>query len=522
MTWMDLWKLAARNLQQRKLRVSLNLVGIVLGCTLVLMTAAGTAGVETAFQVLFDSSEFAREIEVRPSYGSHRQPPESEIQVSERIPPARRQRLREELTKAWQNENRTEFDYRIQPSQMDDLARIPHVIRVVPDFYLGCTVDTSTWMRAQDDLSETAVVALDVEQSVAERRLVAGRLAATESRQQDLMISELLAYQMGFATDAELQQVLGQPLTIRFRAQSGKMHSLNWLVSEQGVDYDLQTQLAGSIDKLVDNLDATELSEAEQMLIRRFAEAVLPSGGTQDVYQSRSFTICGVLRSEGKDMNLSSMFREFIGATDADLMIHHLAARELLRAQPDNTSLYGVKVVVDSTRNLRAAEESIKQLDLNAHSALWAWDRIEHQIQTVGTVIYALAAAVLLMAAVGISNTLFISVVQRTKEFGILKSVGMKDRDVLRLMLCEGVLLGAAGALLATLLSMLLAVCGRGLLSMYVNYRANTDVQGVFFELGPLSIAATWAFAIAVSTLASALPAWRASRLDPVVAMRQE
>ena len=129
--------------------------------------------------------------------------------------------------------------------------------------------------------------------------------------------------------------------------------------------------------------------------------------------------------------------------------------------------------------------------------------------------------AILLTAAVGISNTLIISVVERTPEFGIMKSIGARDSHLLKLMIAEGAILGGIGAAIAILLSVLIGFLGQSLLKMYVESRMQTEVGGNLFQFSLLPALLILLISVTLCVTASLLPAWRAARLDPVVAMRR-
>ena len=110
---------------------------------------------------------------------------------------------------------------------------------------------------------------------------------------------------------------------------------------------------------------------------------------------------------------------------------------------------------------------------------------------------------------------------ERTPEFGIMKSLGARDRHILLLMLFEGTLLGVVGALLAVFSSWVAALAGQGILRRYVEHRIQDTVSGNLFSFSPLAIVTAFGLGILICSLASILPAWRAARLDPVVAMRR-
>jgi putative ABC transport system permease protein len=118
-------------------------------------------------------------------------------------------------------------------------------------------------------------------------------------------------------------------------------------------------------------------------------------------------------------------------------------------------------------------------------------------------------ALALALAAVGLYGVISYSVARRTSEVGLRMALGASRGDVLRLVLAQGLKLVGVGIVAGALLS---AVVARVLESL---------LYGVS-ELDPLAYAAAALVLLGVGGLANAVPAWRASRIDPMRALRYE
>jgi putative ABC transport system permease protein len=121
----------------------------------------------------------------------------------------------------------------------------------------------------------------------------------------------------------------------------------------------------------------------------------------------------------------------------------------------------------------------------------------------------AFALLALLLAALGLYGLLAYSVGRRTREIGVRMSLGAKPADVSRLVVGDGLRLVLLGNAI-------------GLAAAFVGGRL---VASLLFAVGPgdaLTLAGASATLLAVSLLASALPAWRAARVDAAVALRHE
>jgi ABC-type lipoprotein release transport system permease subunit len=88
-------------------------------------------------------------------------------------------------------------------------------------------------------------------------------------------------------------------------------------------------------------------------------------------------------------------------------------------------------------------------------------------------------------------------------------------------MICEGVFLGIIGAAFSISISWLLTWCAQFPLRAYVEGQIGGEMPGQLFQFSWPAAAGVLVVAIAICSMASLLPAWRAARLDPVVAMRR-
>lgn len=112
------------------------------------------------------------------------------------------------------------------------------------------------------------------------------------------------------------------------------------------------------------------------------------------------------------------------------------------------------------------------------------------------------------------------SVLERTTEFGIMKALGASGRQVMGMMLWEGAMIGLFGSVIASLASFLFAGGIERLVQQYVSYRLGTSFIGNVFQFTWMEILAVVGVAVVFCTIASVFPAFRASRLDPINAMR--
>jgi len=146
---------------------------------------------------------------------------------------------------------------------------------------------------------------------------------------------------------------------------------------------------------------------------------------------------------------------------------------------------------------------------------------------TIELFLGGIAAISLLVAGVGIMNIMIVSLMERTREIGILKALGMKGRTVLAIFISEAVIVGLLGAVFGVGLGWVLAnvaanVFTGGGFAFGGAQRAVSDGFAITPVLTPELLVGALGFGIAVSVIFAIYPAWRASKLKPVDALRYE
>ncbi len=224
---------------------------------------------------------------------------------------------------------------------------------------------------------------------------------------------------------------------------------------------------------------------------RRFGKKI---GDTLTV-QGRKLAVVGVFHS-------GSLF------FDRCLVVPLDVAREVAGKSPNLVSSFYVEVaegVTDAAPVARRIEEKLPDVrawtteDVNREAAsLWA---------EVDAFLLAIASIAVVVGAVGIVNTMLMSVIERTGELGVLRATGWTQRDVMRLILIESAGLGVGGGALG---------CAIGAVAV--------ATAGAFLPLKPVVTApllfGCLGLAVVLGTLGGLYPAWRAARLDPIEAIR--
>jgi putative ABC transport system permease protein len=137
----------------------------------------------------------------------------------------------------------------------------------------------------------------------------------------------------------------------------------------------------------------------------------------------------------------------------------------------------------------------------------------KEQIDLFLTIIYALLGLAIIIAVLGIVNTLALSVIERTREVGLLRAIGMQRRQLRRMIRLESVAIALLGAVLGMIMGVVFGVVlQRAIADQGIDVLSIPWVQLVIFV----------AISGLVGVLAALLPARRAARLDILTAIATE
>ncbi len=211
---------------------------------------------------------------------------------------------------------------------------------------------------------------------------------------------------------------------------------------------------------------------------------------------------------------------ERLGLRGHEILLPQERALELwdLTSRHEKDQFPRVEVRVKRAEDVDAVKAQLKNMGYETLATTDLIKMIKTSFLVLEGFLGCIGAIGLIVALFGIANTMAMSVLERTREIGIMKALGARNRDIRRLFLLEAAWIGWIGGVVG--------LSGGWLLGKLLN----TIARGVFELLSRTSLfhvsvwlaAGSLAFAVAVSVVAGVIPAVRASRKDPVVALRYE
>ena len=160
-------------------------------------------------------------------------------------------------------------------------------------------------------------------------------------------------------------------------------------------------------------------------------------------------------------------------------------------------------------------KEKIGEEDFTIQTPIQALGTINTILNIINIIVSGIAAISLLVGGLGIANTMYTSVLERTREIGTMKAVGAKNKDILTIFLIESGLLGLIGGIIGALLGLGFAYTA----SLGVNAFFKSDIFVPQFSLPLLLVAIAFSFVIGI--VSGVLPALQASKLKPTEALRR-
>jgi len=231
---------------------------------------------------------------------------------------------------------------------------------------------------------------------------------------------------------------------------------------------------------------------------------------------NNTFTVVGVLEKKGGSFGNNQDDIALIPFSTATVVYGTENMRRLVLAfqMQEGADLDQVKTQV---RDVLRSRHNLKKDDKDDFQILAQEELLETFSKVLGyitAILGGVVAVALLVGGIGIMNIMLVSVTERTREIGIRKSIGARRRDVLVQFLIEAIVLSGFGGLVGVAGGFLLAMLARLIISRWVTFPAvHTPLWAIF---------GAFTFCAILGVIFGIYPAAKASKLDPIEALRYE
>ena len=492
MSFLDILNLALRNLRQAKLRAGLTTMGIIVGVAVIVTMVSFGLGLQRNMLARFKALDLFNEMTV---FGKSLSTLASTLDRGRQDSDGgerRRPRLRPET-------NPTRI---LNDDAVAEIAKIPGVAYIEPS--IGFPVFIRANGRVQTQFVTGAMVP---NASSRFKEFVGGQMISAPDAD-EVVVNERFTREFDFAKP---EDAVGK--TIEFLAPK-----------DEQKESDKKTPPE---DEGPSNFFGLPLDEGND------------DSKAAGNLVAHTFRIAGVLNTEMKDgVGQGGMRGMFPGGniyipvqTARQWIIDHRGpmgrvalalAREKGALGPSDVEGYDTAVVrVTDPVELTEVRKRLTELGFGSFSIVDQLDQIRTVFLILDSVLGLLGGISLLVASFGIANTMIMSILERTREIGIMKAIGAEDREIKLIFFFEAAVLGIVGGVIGVLLAW-----GIDGIANRAAYRFILKPQGAsfidFFSLPPYLSIGAMLFALLVSIAAALYPATRAARIDPVKALRHD
>ncbi len=230
--------------------------------------------------------------------------------------------------------------------------------------------------------------------------------------------------------------------------------------------------------------------------------------------ETQSFIISGVTVKPATSISITSN-QTLLSSNDAA----QLSAFVNNGTTAANKFLIASVHVINGTdpQTLKTVKAAIEKLGYNAQTVADTQKLLNQVITILQSVVLGFGVITLIASFFGVVNTQYISVLERTREIGLMKALGMSRHSVSLLFVVEATWIGFMGALLGSVV----AIVAGTLLNPWISHKLNFGNEHLLIYK-PLQVVGLIVFLMLITTFAGLLPARKASRLDPIEALRTD
>lgn len=462
MSWIDLLRMSSGNLKRRKLRTFLTVLGVVIGTASIVVMISLGLGLQKSMYEDIERSGGLTEIEVMPS------------------------------------ENMWEMDSSSSPEEetlvtddvVEKIKTLDHVVYASPVLNVSAIALKGNY-EGWIDLNGMSHEALEhMEIPLAE----GGKLPTPNSGNLELVYGNMVLQNFNNKSGGGGYWETGELPDIDL------MRDTIFLILDQDAYYQSSSGVFG--EEPGGEVSAPKVAKKYSVKASGVVE-----GGIEDWNQFSYSTYCDL------ETLKTTLKKEFKGRPIPGQPVSK-------NGKPYNYFVYNsAKVKVDDLNRVEEVSAVIREMGFQTHSNAEYLESMKKQSAMIQAVLGGIGAISLLVAAIGIANTMMMSIYERTREIGVIKVLGCDMKNIKQMFLMEAGFIGLMGGVIGNIFSLIISFV---INKVVASVGADMGLSGGISHIPVWLVLISLVFATFVGMAAGYFPALRAMRLSPLAAIRNE
>ncbi|MDD3142032.1 MAG: ABC transporter permease [Lachnospiraceae bacterium] len=469
MSWIDLLRMSSGNLRRRKLRTILTVLGVVIGISSIVVMISLGLGMQQSMYKTVETSGGLTNLKVVGGGGGY-----NSMQTSE----------------GGENKSDTE-EKQLTKAAIENMNQISNVKEASPMIYMNALIKKGAYIANVElyGMEHNALVNQKMELEEWGTLPTQGNL--------NLLLGNMIP------------QLFYNEKTGEGYWETGEMADIDFEKDQMFLILDQESYSASQQKGVGDTETETKGTSQTAKAVKK--HAIIASGllsGGSNVYNANSYAaFCDL------DTLEKALKKEFSG--------------RVIPGQPTTKSGKALKymvysyasVQVDDIKNVEKVSSEIRNMGYEVQSNAEYLNSMKKQMAVVQAVLGGIGAISMLVAAIGIANTMMMSIYERTKEIGVIKVLGCSLKNIKQLFLLEAGFLGIIGGIVGNILGVIISVIVN---IVATNLASDMGLNGNISYIPIWLVLLSTAFAVIASMIAGYFPALRAMRLSPLAAIRNE
>ena len=474
MRWIDLLRMSSSNLRRRKLRSILTILGVVIGtASIVVMISLGLGMQQSLYREIEQSGGMTAVTVTGKDVGS-------------------------QMYYYSDSGSDQEASKYVTDETIEKLSKLEHVKSASPVLLMNSIIMTGKYY-GNIQLTGMTLEALK-EQNIS--LVEGGRLPKADSSELELVFGNL-------ATESLMEKGTDKGY---------------W---ETGVRPDVDVMKAQMFLVLDSDAYYNSLNNTGGAAISTENSSSASTGGTTPTKTPKKYVVHASGRVTGDENTYNAhSYNVYCDITTLKNMLKKEYAGRAIPGQPTTKSGKPYKffaytnamVQVDDIDNVDAVASEIQNLGYKVTTNAEYVKSMQKQFAMIQAVLGGIGAVSLFVAAIGIMNTMMMSIYERTKEIGVIKVLGCSLKNIKQMFLLEAAFIGFIGGVVGNLLSFLMSF----IINILTGNGSAMGLDGNISYIPPWLVIASMTFAVLIGMVAGYFPALRAMKLSPLAAIRNE